>query len=496
MIAHRCFFAALALFAWSFSLAGASSYDVFHGWTAGNDQWVAEVPDLESSQLASWKGFRSVGYFPNCSDVMLYRGIYPAQSFFVTDIHPKDFTHIIYAFANVDANSGNVFLGDDWADTQYPYPGDNTDEGGTNLYGNLKQLFLLKKANRNLKIQLGIGGGTWSPNFKNINQDWWRDNFARSAVALVNDLGFDGLDIDYESNGANHYVLSWATSCGAWSWVDLDIRGMDRYLDFWNLMAYDFSGAWTSQALPASNLYPDYHSSETGASSSQCAQHYISSGVTSRKIDLGMPLYGTGFAETQGMWTPYHGLGGGDYGQSGGYDVKHLPLAGEPVFYEHDLGASWSYNAKDGHVVSFDTPTVAFQKARWAINNQLGGMMYWSIDGDYRRLQPQSDHLLTDPSTMGSDQWDIPAAVPGNASRKCYGDFKGAMWPLDGQPISAGHPSYKAGMNSASTGDDISARDRQDSGGNTEDVMLAADSSLDDTPAHTEEYDNVRNGFR
>ncbi|KAJ5461899.1 Endochitinase B1, partial [Penicillium daleae] len=79
------------------------------------------------------------------------------------DLLTDKLTYILYAFANV-------------------YPDTGTSDTRNNVYRCMKQLFLLKKKNRNLKILLSIGAG--------------RTNFASSAKDLVADLGFDSVDID------------------------------------------------------------------------------------------------------------------------------------------------------------------------------------------------------------------------------------------------------------------------------------------------------------
>ena len=118
----------------------------------------------------------------------------------------------------MSADTGLISLTDTYADEQKHFPGDSWDATGNNLYGCLKQvsfnrlhplrdyahtlsqMYLLKLANRNLKVLLSVGGYTYSQegHFNFVTDSSLRAAFVNSSTSYIENFGLDGIDIDFE----------------------------------------------------------------------------------------------------------------------------------------------------------------------------------------------------------------------------------------------------------------------------------------------------------
>lgn len=340
-----------------------------------------------------------------------------------------------YAFASFGSD-GTVISSDPYADLQKHYPTDSWNDAGNNAYGCVKQLYMLKKKNRQLKLILSIGGWTDSPKFPAMAaSDTARQTFARSAVKLVTDWGFDGIDLDWEypenptqasdfvkllaelrkqlgawtaANARGYrFLLTVASSAGPDHYNALDLKEADRYLDSWNLMAYDYSGSWDTMSGHQANLFATpANPGATKFSTDKAIRDYVAKGVPASKILLGLPTYGRAFDSTDGLGKSFHGVGPGSATlQSPGlWLYKELPRPGATELYDETAGASYSYDPAARELVSYDNVRAARQKGSYMKAKGLGGSFFWEASGDKQGAESLVGTLAEELGTLNGQR--------------------------------------------------------------------------------------------
>ncbi|MFJ9150198.1 glycosyl hydrolase family 18 protein [Streptomyces sp. NPDC102270] len=332
----------------------------------------------------------------------------------VTSGSASKITHINYAFGNV--KDGKCVVDDTYAAYDKAYTADQSVSGAADtwdqpLRGNFNQLRELKAKYPNIKVLYSFGGWTYSGGFAQAAAN--PAAFAASCKSVIEDPRwadvFDGIDIDWEypnacgltcdTSGAaafknlmgalrsefgSNYLVTAAITADGSSGGKLDAAdygGASQYIDWYNVMTYDYFGAFNAQGptAPHSPLTSYAGIPQAGFNSADAIAKLKSKGVASNKLLLGIGFYGRGWtgvtqAAPGGSAT---GAAPGTY-EAGIEDYKVLktscPATGTIA------GTAYAYCGNNWW--SYDTPATIAGKMTWAKNQGLGGAFFWEFSGD------------------------------------------------------------------------------------------------------------------
>ncbi|ORZ35076.1 glycoside hydrolase superfamily [Catenaria anguillulae PL171] len=203
---------------------------------------------------------------------------------------------------------------------------------GQCLKGELWQTHLLKTRYPHLKTIMSIGGWTWSDNFSvAFSTAAGRRRVVETSQQLMEQFGFDGLDIDFEFPGmaksskdpeANKF---WQSSVNDWQnmaafftearaaygnkyslsaalpglpfGANTAWPSLGRTLDYALIMAYENNhmptrawGGGTLRSVESDDSVEKIYNVKAGM------DDYVAAGIPRNKLILGIPLYGTGFS--------------------------------------------------------------------------------------------------------------------------------------------------------------------------------------------------------
>lgn len=378
--------------------------------------------------------FRTVGYFTEWS-------VY-GRNYHVSNIPAEKFTHINYAFAGISDN--RIAILDSYAALEKSYPSDVGLPAGS-LKGNFHQLQLLKQQYPHLKVLVSVGGWNNSQNFSSMaGSSSTRQIFIQSAIDFMQQYGFDGLDIDWEypvitgaqpgrpEDRANftallaetraafgsQYLLTAAVGASAQAIDAIDYVQAQTYVDWFNLMSYDFHGAWEAGGGKAEHhaaLYDNGDPSGPNMNVSSAVSRLRSAGVPSSKIVMGLPFYGRSFAGTDGLLSAFNAAGPGSY-EAGVLDYKDIAAnyAGKNGYqytWDEQAQVSYLYNDQQKVFVSYDDARSIALKAAFARQQGLGGLMAWELSGDNGELSAAMQDVSVTPAPQPTPA-PTPIAVP------------------------------------------------------------------------------------
>jgi chitinase len=296
---------------------------------------------------------------------------------------------------------------------------------GTN--GCIKAFKKLQKAKYpTLKLILSIGGEADSRTFNEITSNMIHlERFVHTARRLVDELGMNGIDIDWEfpSNEAEgrrythllarlraalpspKYIVTTAVPAGIWALRSMNLGEAADYVDLINLMAYDFVGPFPDITVSGhhSQLRCPPGAQDAAKTSGEAAMQFLlKHGVAREKIVLGVPLYGRSFLGASGPAQAFSGHGGDEDGtfeyrylpvtdrhpsaSSNGSDVDAITPCAEQ--FDSALAAAWCVGPQTkegGGFITYDNAMSVEAKARFVKDEGLGGLFYWHIGFDKSR---------------------------------------------------------------------------------------------------------------
>ena len=308
--------------------------------------------------------------------------------------------------------NASAWVGDDPANWQKLYA------------GNLNQLRLLKELNPDLSIGFAVGGWTLSGNFStNLDDAAGREIFTQSIVDHLSYYDFfSTVDFDWEypgggglatnassqQDGTNFALtlqlldqklavleqrtgreieISIATAGGADKLASLNLKGINPYVDFYNVMTYDFHGGWEKSTGHQAAMRGDSGGYDVVTAIDQFRQ----AGIAMDKVVLGAPAYTRAWGGVAAGSSYGYGMAGdaslapGSF-EKGNYDQKDLITGIEnnsyQLVWDDSNKAAFAYNASNGIWSSIETAATIAGKAAYVREAGLGGMMFWALSND------------------------------------------------------------------------------------------------------------------
>jgi len=316
----------------------------------------------------------------------------------IATIDPLKLSIINYAFVDVKGN--RAWLTNEITDTT-----------------NFRMLNTLKLINPDLRIVISIGGWAWSENFSDaVLTDTARIEFAKSAVDIIGRYNLDGVDIDWEypaipgeagnivrAEDKQNFTLMFrdlrlrldslgvinkrkyllTTAVGGFpKFVDnTEMNKAQQYLDYINLMTYDYSGSGT--VGHHTNLYPSGDDANEN-SADKAVKAFMAAGVPASKLVVGLAFYGRSWI-LSGAGKPIMKNSVVSTTRGGGYSYLKdsiINQRGFTAYWDKKASAPYLFNDSTRQFISYDDERSVKNKCRYVKKNKLAGVMFWEYSSD------------------------------------------------------------------------------------------------------------------
>lgn len=275
----------------------------------------------------------------------------------------------------------------------------------------LDRLKILKERNKDLKIVLSIGGwGADGFSDAALTQDS-RSLFTKTAIDIVTEYDFDGLDLDWEypcrdfagikarpEDKANYthlvrslragldelsdktkrpYLLTMAAGAAEIFVGDLELDLLSPLFDYVSIMTYDFHTG-SDTVGHHTNLYCFEH--DQSISVQKSVEAFSRAGLPTEKIVIGAAFYGRGWSGFNRDLHPIGQKGQGDLSYP--YEKIKKAIKEKSLVRYWDQAACAPYLLNDDIFVGYDDPESLRHKVAYVLKEDLAGIMFWEWSKD------------------------------------------------------------------------------------------------------------------
>lgn len=247
---------------------------------------------------------------------------------------------------------------------------------------------------KKIKVIVSVGGGNTSNYISSVlSNPQLSTKFASQLINFVKENNYSGIDIDWEfpknptdatnldnfvqflkQNLGKSYIISIDLPYSNYSGRYFDIDFLKNYVNYFVVMTYDYSGAWSRISgynAPLKSGFCNSHDIQ------KSVEYWLARGVESKSMLLGIPFYGMAFNADE----PCQEF---DKSYTATYRNILSLLKNDNYQYFWDFMTKTPYlvNKKDKIYFSFDDPSSIADKIKYAFKMNLGGVAIWEITQD------------------------------------------------------------------------------------------------------------------